>query len=320
MFQSTCLKAVHVGLLGLVLACFGFNTQLYGGNIVVDGGFEAADPTGMPGATDYFMAGQSIDGGNWIVGPDSEVGVDTQNKYVFAGNKSVFLNGSGVGPDSLYQTLTTVVGQIYTISFYANADTPNSFSVTFGGTPVTGEPTSITQNGFPSSTWLGSRLASQASTELASLRIHHDERGNRIDAVLFFQLRGTINIDRLDRVALPRQLLHSRAHLAAGSAPVGVEVEEDRLGGCGARWQCGDQGDQKGGDSHAARTPFPRDKPRVDAVTSYPFGPSLASCTSIGGVGYKSGWASVRAVRGRVVSRFPRPDWAGETRSRRSAF
>ena len=132
MIQPTRLQSVRVGLLGLALVCFGSNARLYGGNIVVDGGFEAADPNGAPGATNYFMAGESIDGGNWIVGPNSEVGVDTQNNYVFAGNKSVFLDGRRAGPDSLTQTLTTVVGQTYTMSFYGNADTPNTFSVTFG--------------------------------------------------------------------------------------------------------------------------------------------------------------------------------------------
>src|SRR5208337_716585 len=103
-----------------------------------------------------------------------------------------------------------------------------------------------------------------------------------------FQVGSLIDIDGFDRVALPRQLRHGRAHLAAGSAPLGVEVEEDRLGGCGARWYCGDQGDQKGGDTHAARTPFPRDKPRVDAVAPNPCGTSLASCTSIRGGEHKA--------------------------------
>ena len=144
MFQSTYLRSARVGLLGLALACFGFNARLYGGNIVVDGDFEAADPNASPGATRPFTLGQSIDGGHWIVTLGT-VGVDTQNPFVYAGNKSVLLDGDCVGPDSLTQTLPTKVGQIYTVSFWANADTANSFSVTLGDIKVTGAPTSIAQ-------------------------------------------------------------------------------------------------------------------------------------------------------------------------------
>lgn len=141
---SAILLAVFTVLSGLSTA--------YGSNIVVDGNFEAADPGALPG-TDSFNSGESIDGGSWFV-TQGIVGVDTENFYVYAGDKSVYLD-AGSGADSLSQVLPTVVGQTYDVGFWANADVPNTFSVTFGGTPVTDAPTSITENGFPSPSWLG---------------------------------------------------------------------------------------------------------------------------------------------------------------------
>jgi hypothetical protein len=144
-------------------------------NIVVDGGFEAADPAAPADSTIYFTAGSSFDGGSWTV-TQGTVGVDTQIFYVFDGNKSIFLDGDSAGPDSLTQTLTTVPGQTYNVSFWADADVTNTFSVTFGGAPVTGAPTSIAVNGFPSPNWLGNSglftlysgtaVATSASTDL----------------------------------------------------------------------------------------------------------------------------------------------------------
>ncbi len=122
-------------------------------DIVVDGNFEGAD-LGAGTGTDYFTSGESIDGGSWTV-TQGTVGVDTNNFYIFDGSKSIFLNGDITGPDSLTQTLTTVVGQTYTIGFWADADVANTFSVTFGGAPVAGAPTSIAVNGFPSPNYLG---------------------------------------------------------------------------------------------------------------------------------------------------------------------
>jgi hypothetical protein len=134
---------------GMVLG-LGLASQARGANIVQDSGFESADPNALAGDTNFFNSGQSIDGGTWNV-TQGMVGVDTSTFFVFAGNKSVVLDGDDSGPDSLTQTLATTAGQIYTISFWANADVPNAFSITFGGTTVTGAPTTIAQNGFPGS-------------------------------------------------------------------------------------------------------------------------------------------------------------------------
>jgi len=144
---------------GIVPAGFGLLVLICGvsgsahANIVNDPGFESADPGAGPG-TDFFTTGQSIDSGFWVVFQGT-VGVDTDNFYVFAGNKSVFLDGNDSGPDALGQMIPTVPGTTYDISFWADADVPNTFSLMFGGTPVTGAPTSITENGFPSASYLG---------------------------------------------------------------------------------------------------------------------------------------------------------------------
>ncbi len=141
-FQSTILK---VGLLSISLTAYG--------DIVVDGSFEGAAPGALPASTVQF-SGTSIDGGAWWVTQGS-VGVDTRNFYVYDGNKSIFLDGDSGGPDSLQQTLNTVAGETYTVGFWANADTSNTFSVTLGGVLVAGVPASIQANVFPSTSWLG---------------------------------------------------------------------------------------------------------------------------------------------------------------------
>jgi hypothetical protein len=146
----------HAHLLLAVAALLGFHPGNEArADIVVDGTFEAADPSGLPGSTDFFTLGQSIDGGSWLV-TQGTVGVDTHNQYVFAGDKSILLNGDGSSgaTDSLTQTLATVAGQTYTIGFWANADVANSFSVTFGGVAVTGALSSIALNGFPGTAYL----------------------------------------------------------------------------------------------------------------------------------------------------------------------
>jgi len=163
-----CLRILAIS--GLT-ACL--SSAVYGqGSIVVDGGFESADPTAPQGATDFFTAGMSIDNGGWIVSQGT-VGVDTQDSYVYDGNKSVYLNGSAStifspGPDSLAQALATVPGDTYSVNFFADADTPNNFTVTFGGALVTGAPISIAANGFPGgfAAYRGTAVAASISTDL----------------------------------------------------------------------------------------------------------------------------------------------------------
>jgi len=167
--RSVSTYLLRPALLGLAMLGFGLSTSSYAGNIVRDGSFESADPGVPAGSYDYFNSPQSIDGGYWFVTQGS-VGVDTGVYEVYYGQKSVFLNGSGTGPDSLSQTLTTAPGQLYTISFWANADAANTFSVTFGGANVPGLPTSIKENGFPSLNYLGNSglFTFYTATELAT--------------------------------------------------------------------------------------------------------------------------------------------------------
>lgn len=118
-------------------------------NLVADGGFESATGT-TAGSETFYNASSSLDGGAWNVTAGT-IGIDTQDLYVYSGNNSAILNGSGFyGTDSLSQTLSTVAGQNYEVSFWANAEVPNSVTVTLGGVQVADLPTGIVENGFPS--------------------------------------------------------------------------------------------------------------------------------------------------------------------------
>lgn len=109
---------------------------------VQDGGFESADP-GQTTQTDYFGNGSAFDL-NWAVA--GQVGIDNADLYVFDGNKSLYLN-SGIGLDSISQNLATDPTRFYTVSFFANDDTPGDvLNVAFGGT--TFASTVVPANGY----------------------------------------------------------------------------------------------------------------------------------------------------------------------------
>jgi len=130
-----------VGL--LAAAAFLCTAPIHAANIVSDGGFEAAG-----GGNEYF-AGHSIDGGTWNV-ITGAVFIDSGDPFVFAGTNS--LNLTGVNPftaDAVSQTLATVVGDVYTLNFWANSDSPNTFSLLENGVAIAGAPTSILDSGFP---------------------------------------------------------------------------------------------------------------------------------------------------------------------------
>jgi len=121
----------------------GLSISAHASTTIADGGFESA-----AGGTEVF-AGSSIDGGSWNV-ITGEVYVDSGDPYVFAGNNSV--NLTVFNPDvnnSLEQTLTTTAGQAYTVNFWADAASPNIFSLTENGVTLIGSPASIVDNGFP---------------------------------------------------------------------------------------------------------------------------------------------------------------------------
>jgi hypothetical protein len=117
-------------------------TLAHAGSIVADGGFESA------GGGNIYYAGMSIDG-SWTVGTGA-VYIDNLDPWVYDGSNSVNLTAANLYvANSLTQALTTVVGQDYAVDFWANSDTPNTFSLTENGSAVNGTPSTIVQNGFP---------------------------------------------------------------------------------------------------------------------------------------------------------------------------
>jgi hypothetical protein len=100
----------------------GNSAQAHASNLIVDGGFESA------GGGNIYGAGQSIDGSNAL-------------NLTYA---------SLYAPDSVSQTVSTTPGQSYIFSFWGDSDSPNTFSVTENGAKLSGLPSSIVGNGFPS--------------------------------------------------------------------------------------------------------------------------------------------------------------------------
>src|SRR4051794_1153475 len=109
----------HFSVAGLLLFGCGLVPAVRAGDIVQDGGFESADPGALPGDSNTFNSGLSIDGGFWTV-TQGTVGVDTETSFIFAGSKSLLLDGDNSGPDTVSQTLATTPGQLYAIRFWAN--------------------------------------------------------------------------------------------------------------------------------------------------------------------------------------------------------
>ncbi len=109
-------------------------------NLVQDGDFESA-----PNSTAGYTTASPFDT-HWVIG--GSVGINTDNKFVYDGHNSLFLN-NGVGTDSITQNLSTVANQTYTLSFVADAGgipTPPELDVTFGGTTLA--PIFVPVNGF----------------------------------------------------------------------------------------------------------------------------------------------------------------------------
>jgi len=188
---------------------------------IADGGFESA-----AGGTEVF-AGSSIDGGSWNV-ISGEVYVDNGDPYVFAGNNSV--NLTVFNPDvnnSLQQTLTTTVGGAYTVSFWADAASPNIFSVTENGVVLTGSPTSIADNGFPGTTnsslfvdYSGKFIATSTTTNLTFTADGEPGLGTSGDP--------SVVIDNVSILATPEP--GSIGLMLTGMAGLGLLAARKRLG------------------------------------------------------------------------------------------
>jgi len=117
-------------------------------NLVQDGNFEAADPTALDGDENTFAAGDPSFDSSWTV-QTGTVAIDTNNEFVFAGSKSLFLDDDTTTTTTLAQNLTTTPGGNYVLSFHANDDGMNPLTVAFGGTTLA--PINIPQNGYPNS-------------------------------------------------------------------------------------------------------------------------------------------------------------------------
>ncbi len=136
-------------------------------SVVTDGGFESA------GGGNIYFTGQTIDGGSWAVSR-GVVYIDTIDPYVYAGSNSANLTYANLyAPNSLSQTVATVVGQVYAVNFWADADAANTFSFTENGTVIGGTPSSIAANGFPNTSnsalftdYTGAFQATSAATVL----------------------------------------------------------------------------------------------------------------------------------------------------------
>jgi hypothetical protein len=131
-----------IQLLAALAAVLTLSASAHAG-IIADGGFEAA------GGGNVYFAGQSIDGGSWNV-TKGAVFIDSLDPFVYDGSNSVNLTLANLFvPNSLDQTLSTSVGQVYLVNFWGNSDSANTFSLTENGLAVLGIPTSIANNGFP---------------------------------------------------------------------------------------------------------------------------------------------------------------------------
>jgi hypothetical protein len=216
-------KGASLSLRLLALAAIvSFAASAHATNIVADPGFESA------GGGNIYYAGQSIDGGSWNVTAGS-VYIDTGDPYVFAGSNALNLTGANpYVPDSVSQTLTTIVGKIYDVSFWADADSSNVFSLTENGTAVTGAPTSIVDNGFPNPTsnsslfvdYLGIFTATSTTTVLKFT----DTADPPIDSAL-----GSVMIDNVSVQPTPEP--SSIALMLTGLLGLGFVLARKRLAG-----------------------------------------------------------------------------------------
>ena len=110
---------------------------------VKDGGFEKA-VVNATRQTSYFTAASPFDA-NWTVG--GEVGIDNKDGFAYAGSNSLYLNYGTFGTDSISQNVATDPTMFYTLSFYADDDTPgNLLNVSFGGTTLS--PIAVPANGY----------------------------------------------------------------------------------------------------------------------------------------------------------------------------
>ena len=114
----------------LSLACLSLVSTAQAQNLVQDPGFENATPS-APSApyTGSIGDGWTVTQGVVYIGTSGFQGVPrTGSQYAYL--------GGGNTPNTLSQTINTIVGTQYTFSFYAVDDSPNPFSASFGAQTV----------------------------------------------------------------------------------------------------------------------------------------------------------------------------------------
>jgi hypothetical protein len=208
-------------LLAALAVLLGLSASAHATNIVTDPGFESA------GGGNIYYAGQTIDSGSWNV-LTGAVYIDSGDPYVFAGNNALNLTGANpYAPDSVDQTLSTIVGKIYDVSFWADSDSTNTFSLTENGIAITGAPTSIVDNGFPSSTsnpslfvdYLGIFTATSTTTTLDFTATSDPPIGSSL---------GSVVIDNVSVQPTPEP--SSAVFMLTGAFAVGLALAIRRLG------------------------------------------------------------------------------------------
>ena len=122
-------KTKRVWLLAAMLA--GAVVQGNAANIVADPGFENGTPGSYTGA---MGDGWVVTAGTGAICNNSGAGCGSAG-VAHTGTQMAFLDWSNTF-DTITQTLTTVIGQTYTISYFVAGTQPNFLEVTFGGSTL----------------------------------------------------------------------------------------------------------------------------------------------------------------------------------------
>jgi hypothetical protein len=100
-------------------------------NIVADPGFESGTPASYSGA---MGDGWVVTAGTGAICNNSGAGCGNVG-FANTGTQMAFLDWSG-SLNTITQTLTTVIGQTYSISYWVDDERANLLQVTFGGTTL----------------------------------------------------------------------------------------------------------------------------------------------------------------------------------------
>jgi len=133
----------QVWLLAAMLA--GFAVQASAANIVADPSFENGTPGSYTGA---MGDGWVVTAGTGAICNNTGAGCGSAG-VAHTGSQMAFLDWSNT-LDTTTQTLSTVIGQTYTISYFAAGTQPNFLEVTFGGSTLFNGTSPVNGVGSPS--------------------------------------------------------------------------------------------------------------------------------------------------------------------------